>query len=44
MNKRTQRKYIFVKKIIDGDTAELDNGIVVRYIGINAPNKVKVIQ
>jgi len=26
-----------VKKVIDGDTIELENGEVVRYIGINAP-------
>ncbi|MGB9749622.1 MAG: thermonuclease family protein [Caldisericia bacterium] len=28
-----------VKKVIDGDTAELDNGLIIRYIGINAPEQ-----
>lgn len=28
-----------VKKVIDGDTIELENGIKVRYIGINAPEE-----
>ncbi len=28
-----------VKKVIDGDTIELENGIRVRYVGINAPEE-----
>ena len=31
---------VFVKRVIDGDTIELDNGEKVRYIGINAPETV----
>ncbi len=27
-----------VKRVIDGDTIELANGQIVRYVGINAPN------
>lgn len=27
-----------VKRVIDGDTIELNNGIIVRYVGINVPN------
>ena len=27
-----------VKRVIDGDTLELANGQIVRYVGINAPN------
>ena len=27
-----------VKRVIDGDTIELDNGQIVRYVGVNAPN------
>jgi|GEM_PF-628842 len=31
----------FVKRVIDGDTIELENGEVVRYIGINSPETVR---
>mgnify|MGYP001570326330 CR=1 FL=1 len=27
-----------VKRVIDGDTVELANGQIVRYVGVNAPN------
>ena len=27
-----------VKRVIDGDTIELANGQIVRYVGVNAPN------
>jgi len=37
--KEFKENIYLVKKVIDGDTAELDNGIVVRYIGINAPEQ-----
>jgi micrococcal nuclease len=31
----------FVKRVIDGDTIELDNGEIIRYIGINTPETVR---
>ncbi|HQN49239.1 MAG TPA: lamin tail domain-containing protein [Caldisericia bacterium] len=37
--KEFKENIYLVKRVIDGDTAELDNGIIVRYIGINAPEQ-----
>lgn len=37
--KITNSNTFLVKQVIDGDTIELENGIRVRYIGINAPEK-----
>lgn len=34
----TYPKEAKVKRVIDGDTIELQNGQIVRYVGINAPN------
>jgi len=38
LKERIENIYL-VKKVIDGDTAELDNGLIIRYIGINAPEQ-----
>lgn len=38
LNERIENIY-FVKRVIDGDTFELENGLIVRYIGINAPEQ-----
>jgi len=35
-----QEEFSFVKRVIDGDTVELENGEKVRYIGINTPESV----
>ena len=32
--------YITVKRVVDGDTIELENGEKVRYIGVNSPESV----
>lgn len=34
--------FVKVKRVVDGDTIELENGEKVRYIGINTPESVKV--
>lgn len=34
--------FVRVKRVVDGDTIELENGEKVRYIGINTPESVKV--
>ena len=34
-------KVVLVKRVVDGDTIELENGEKLRYIGINAPESVK---
>ena len=36
----SQQKDIRVRRVIDGDTIELENGAKVRYIGINTPESV----
>ena len=33
-----------VKRVIDGDTIELGNGQIVRYVGVNAPNNGKPLE
>jgi len=35
--KEYKENIFMVKKVIDGDTIELENGFIVRYLGINAP-------
>ena len=38
-NKIGEQKTYYVKRVIDGDTIELEDGTKIRYIGINAPEK-----
>ena len=40
ISEQPEKDFYFVKRVIDGDTIELENGQVVRYIGIDAPETV----
>ncbi|MDQ3238980.1 MAG: thermonuclease family protein [bacterium] len=37
----TVRQHARVRRVIDGDTIEIENGVTVRYIGIDTPESVK---
>jgi endonuclease YncB( thermonuclease family) len=39
---QSQNGFVRVKRVVDGDTIELDDSEKVRYIGINSPESVKV--
>lgn len=38
----TQTDFVRVKRVVDGDTIELETGEKVRYVGVNTPESVKV--